>query len=76
VKRRDLSVAHFDRTGVFSFVVDVMVTVVLDVCAYEALRVVMMLGFRGSKGGLTGEKQAENHNEGRQKVGYALRLHN
>jgi hypothetical protein len=44
-------VSHFNRAGVFSFVVDVMVTIVFNVFPYQALGIVMMLGLSRCKGG-------------------------
>jgi hypothetical protein len=77
VQGSDLPVFYFHRGGVFSFVVDVMVTVVFEVVAEQLfpVMVVMALCSGGCSRGIPKREQPENDNHGSEKTLYTIPVH-
>jgi hypothetical protein len=73
----DLPVFYLHRGGVFSFVVDVMVTVVFEVVADQLLPVMMVMMLRSGNCncGRAKREQPENDNHSSGKTLYTIHVH-
>jgi hypothetical protein len=76
VQRGDLSAFYFHRRRVLAFMVDVVVTILFELVAYQLLRVMMVLRLSHHRDGdITDDRESENGNDRRQRTRHEIILH-